>query len=90
MVSDPRLTFGDFRLDPGSGQLFGKSGPLSLTPKALSLLEYLAKRPGRLVKKDELLDAIWPGVFVSDGALKNCIGTNPARARRRPGGAPVH
>jgi pimeloyl-ACP methyl ester carboxylesterase/DNA-binding winged helix-turn-helix (wHTH) protein len=54
--------------------LFGKSGPLSLTPKALSLLEYLAKRPGRLVKKDELLDAIWPGVFVSDGALKNCIG----------------
>ena len=49
------------------------SGPISLTPKALSLLEYLAARPGRLVKKTELLDAIWPGVFVADGALKVCI-----------------
>ena len=44
--------------------------PISLTPKALSLLEYFAARPGRLVKKTELLDAIWPGVFVADGALK--------------------
>jgi len=73
MASDVLLTFDRFRIDPSSGQLVGESGPISLTPKALSLFEYLAARPGRLVKKTELLDAIWPGVFVADGALKVCI-----------------
>ena len=73
MASDVLLTFDRFRIDPSSGQLYGDSGPISLTPKALSLLEYLAARPGRLVMKTELLDAIWPGVFVADGALKVCI-----------------
>jgi pimeloyl-ACP methyl ester carboxylesterase/DNA-binding winged helix-turn-helix (wHTH) protein len=73
MREDPLLTFDRFRLDPGRGRLFGDTGPIALTPKALTLLEYLAARPGRLVKKDELLDAVWPGVFVADGALKVCI-----------------
>ena len=73
MASDPLLSFDRFRVDPASGQLYGESGPISLTPKALSLLQYLAARPGRLVKKTELLDAIWAGVFVADGALKVCI-----------------
>ncbi len=73
MASDPLLTFDRFRLDPSSGQLHGESGPISLTPKALSLLEYLASRPGRLIKKTELLDALWPDTFVADGALKVCI-----------------
>ncbi len=73
MASDLVLTFKHFRIDSARGQLYGASGPIPLTPKALSLLEYLAARPGRLVKKDELLEAIWPGVFVADGALKVCI-----------------
>jgi pimeloyl-ACP methyl ester carboxylesterase/DNA-binding winged helix-turn-helix (wHTH) protein len=73
MASDVVLTFKHFRIDSARGQLYGASGPIPLTPKALSLLEYLAARPGRLVKKDELLEAIWPGVFVADGALKVCI-----------------
>src|SRR5262245_28663027 len=73
MASDPVVKFSHFKIDPASGQLYGESGPISLTPKALSLLEYLAARPGRLVKKSELLDAVWPGVFVADGALKVCI-----------------
>jgi pimeloyl-ACP methyl ester carboxylesterase/DNA-binding winged helix-turn-helix (wHTH) protein/class 3 adenylate cyclase len=73
MVAGSVLRFDRFRLDPERGQLYGASGPISLTPKALALLEYLASRPGRLIKKDELLDAVWPGVFVADGALKVCI-----------------
>jgi len=73
MASSPVLSFNRFTIDPARGQLFDAAGPVSLTPKALSLLEYLAARPGRLVKKDELLDAIWPGTFVADGALKVCI-----------------
>src|SRR5262249_42813607 len=73
MVPAPPVTFDRFRLDSARGQLYDESGPIALTPKALSLLEYLAARPGRLVKKAELLEAVWPGVFVADGALKVCI-----------------
>src|SRR5262249_17363289 len=73
MASDPVFSFDCFKIDSARGHLYGASGPIALTPKALSLLEYLAARPGRLVKKAELLEAVWPGVFVADGALKVCI-----------------
>jgi pimeloyl-ACP methyl ester carboxylesterase len=53
--------------------LVSESGPVPLTPKALALLTYLAAHPSRLVTKAELLDTVWPGVFVADGALKVCI-----------------
>ena len=34
---------------------------------------YLAAHAGRLVPKQELLDAVWPGVFVGDAVLKVTI-----------------
>ena len=37
------------------------------------MLQCLAQRPGRLVTKDELYNAVWPGVFVGDAALKVCV-----------------
>jgi pimeloyl-ACP methyl ester carboxylesterase/DNA-binding winged helix-turn-helix (wHTH) protein/class 3 adenylate cyclase len=67
------LSFDRFRIDTARAQLFDPSGAIPLTPKALTLLEYLVSHPGRLVKKEELLEAVWPGVFVADGALKVCI-----------------
>ena len=68
-----RLLFDRFQLDPASGDVYAESGPVPLTPKARALLEYLAERPGTLISKRELLDAIWPGVYVGDAALKVCI-----------------
>lgn len=67
------LTFGPFVLDPASGQLLRDGRPVPLTPRALQVLDYLARRPGRLVTKTELLDAAWAGAFVGDGAVKVCI-----------------
>jgi pimeloyl-ACP methyl ester carboxylesterase/DNA-binding winged helix-turn-helix (wHTH) protein len=72
-MADRMLGFGPFRLDPASGELAGADGRIPLTPKALAVLEYLAARPGRLVGKRELLEAVWPGVFVSDASLKVCV-----------------
>jgi pimeloyl-ACP methyl ester carboxylesterase/class 3 adenylate cyclase len=65
--------FEGFRMDPASGDLQGPFGPVRLTRKALSVLQYLATRAGKLVSKRELLDVLWPDVFVADGALKVCI-----------------
>ncbi|MGH8639737.1 MAG: alpha/beta fold hydrolase, partial [Burkholderiales bacterium] len=73
MTSDLVLEFGDYRLDPVSGQLYRGIGPVPLTPKAFALLSYLALHAGRLVSKQELLDAVWSGVFVGDAVLKSTI-----------------
>ena len=67
------LKFGPFRLDEGSGRLYRDDAPVSLTPKAFAVLHYLAARAGRLIPKRELLDALWPGVFVGDAVLKSTI-----------------
>ncbi len=67
------LVFGEFSLDRGNASLLRGTTPVSLTPRAFSVLEYLAQHAGRLVTKDEFMDRIWPGVFVGDAALKVCV-----------------
>ena len=37
------------------------------------MLRYLAGNPGRLVGKDELIAAVWPGVVVTDKSVARCI-----------------
>jgi pimeloyl-ACP methyl ester carboxylesterase len=44
-----------------------------LPPKVYALLHYLASHPGRLVDKRELLEALWPDVFVGDAVLKTAV-----------------
>ena len=67
------LVFGEFCLDQSNATLLRDGSPVSLTPKAFSVLAYLAQHAGRLVTKDEFMDQIWPGVFVGDAALKVCV-----------------
>jgi TolB-like protein/DNA-binding winged helix-turn-helix (wHTH) protein/tetratricopeptide (TPR) repeat protein len=47
--------------------------PVALRPQAFAVLRYLAEHPGRLVSKDELMAAVWPGVAVTDDSLVQCI-----------------
>ena len=68
------VDFGPFRLDPASGLLLRHGTPVPLTPKAFAVLEYLAFRADRLVPKQELIQAVWPNVFVGDAVLKVAIG----------------
>ena len=65
--------FGDYRLDAPNAQLWRGQQQVKLSPKALSVLDYLASRPGQLVSKDELFSAVWPEVVVSEGTLTECV-----------------
>ena len=67
------LTFGSCALNLASAQLAREGHVVPLTPKAYDVLRYLVEHAGRLVTKQELLDAGWPDVFVGDAALKVCI-----------------
>ena len=64
-VRQPALRFGAFVLDAAQARLTRDAQPLALRPKALALLAVLAGRPGALVTKDELLDAVWGRRFIT-------------------------
>lgn len=68
-----RYRFAGFLLDVGERRLHADGRDVYLPPKTFETLHYLAERPGHLVTKAELLDAIWPGVAVTENALTRCI-----------------
>jgi adenylate cyclase len=67
------VQFGVFTLDTSRASLFGPDGPHALRPKTLDVLFYLVRNPNRLVSKAELLEAVWPNVFVTENSLVQCI-----------------
>src|SRR5262249_25459968 len=68
------IVFSSFRLDPRAGQLLRAGAPIPLRPKSWAGLVHLAERPGLLVTREELLDAVWPGVAVTPDTLTKSIG----------------
>lgn len=65
--------FGPFRLESSPRQLLRDRLPVPLTPKALETLLVLVRNHGRLVPKRELMEAVWPGVYVEDVGLARNI-----------------
>jgi len=61
------------RLDVGQGVLFRDDDRVVLVPKAVALLEVLARHAGRVVSKDELFAAVWPDVTVEEGNLAKIV-----------------
>ncbi len=68
-----RLVFGEFSLDLAAQQLSRGGQALHLPPRVFAVLVHLAGSAGRLVTKDQLLDAVWGHRAVSDSALKVAI-----------------
>jgi class 3 adenylate cyclase/tetratricopeptide (TPR) repeat protein len=73
MVPDSTLHFGPFALDGTGDGLWCGPERCPLTAKAEAVLRYLVAHPGRLVRKDDLLAAVWPDVHVSGWVLTTCI-----------------
>lgn len=65
--------FGEFELDPGEHRLLRGTEEIYLPPKTFETLQHLVSRHGHIVRKDELLDTLWSGVFVTENALAQCI-----------------
>src|SRR5262245_46893798 len=68
-----RWTFGPFTLDEVNACLWCSDEAVALSPKAFDVLHYLVLHPGRLVTKDELLDAVWPATAVSEAVVRVAI-----------------
>jgi DNA-binding winged helix-turn-helix (wHTH) protein len=70
---------GDFRLEhwliqPQLNILIGPDNvSVQLEPRVMEVLVYLAERPGQVVSKETMLEAIWSDTFVTENALTRRI-----------------
>jgi DNA-binding winged helix-turn-helix (wHTH) protein/TolB-like protein/Flp pilus assembly protein TadD len=66
--------FDDVRVEPATFRAFKAGEVIQLEPKTLRLLLFLIENRERLIEKEEILDAIWPGTHVTENALTREIG----------------
>lgn len=76
--------FGRFQLDEPGRVLRLDGREIPLQPRVFDLLVYLVQSRARVVSKDELLGALWPGVTVTEGSLQRAV--SMLRTALREGG----
>ncbi|CAN5313996.1 hypothetical protein BH20ACI2_BH20ACI2_24190 [soil metagenome] len=82
------ISFTDFEIDARQRQLFRFGKAVSLNAKAFDLLLFLAENSGRVVSKEEIMDAVWHDQFVEESnlpvqmsAVRTALGGRAASAR---------
>jgi DNA-binding winged helix-turn-helix (wHTH) protein/Tfp pilus assembly protein PilF len=66
--------FNQFEVDDLEFRFSEDGVPVQVEPKVLRLLMYLIENRNRLVRKQELLDKVWPDAIVTENALTRTIG----------------
>jgi len=75
IVSPTRVRVAGFVVDFSQEALLDGTGrPVELRPQAYQVLRQRALNAGRLVTKDDLMSAVWPGAVVTDDSLVQAIG----------------
>lgn len=67
------VRIGEWRIDPASGDASDGRRTLRLQARPLSVLLYLWERPGRVVSKEELLETVWEGRFVTQDVVWRAV-----------------
>ena len=82
------VSFGVYRFDLRTAQLWAGAQEIRLTPKAAAVLNVLVVHGGQPVSRDALFTSVWNDTVVSDDALTSCIqelrralGDDPRRPR---------
>jgi Tol biopolymer transport system component/DNA-binding winged helix-turn-helix (wHTH) protein len=69
------FSFGEFEVREEEFLLIKGGETVPVEPKVFRVLLFLLRNPGRLVKKDEILNAVWEDYSVSDNSLTRSIAT---------------
>lgn len=68
------LRFAGFELDSERAELRRPDGEtIKLRPKALEMLRLFAANAGRVLSKQQLMEAAWPNIHVGEDSLFQCI-----------------
>jgi DNA-binding winged helix-turn-helix (wHTH) protein/TolB-like protein len=68
-----RLRVGDWIVERDLNQLSAPGKAVRIEPKAMEVLPHLARQPGQVTSREELLAQVWPGVVVGDDSLTQVI-----------------
>jgi DNA-binding winged helix-turn-helix (wHTH) protein/Flp pilus assembly protein TadD len=81
MAAQRPFEFGAWRVDPARGVLSANDGEVRLEPKLMDLLVLFAGSGGRVLSKDEIIEAAWEGRAIGDDTLAAAV----SRLRRALG-----
>ena len=70
---NPRLDLGPCQLDLDSGLVLRGGAAVPMRARPLAVLRHLATRPGQIISKSELIEAVWADVAVTDDSLTQAI-----------------
>jgi len=65
--------FQGYTIDTGTFEIRRGEQRIPTEPQVLELLVYLIDHRDRVVTRDELLEVLWSGRYVSDSALSSCV-----------------
>ena len=67
------LWIGDWLVEPKLARVSRAGEVQRVTPRAMAVLLCLAEAQGAVVSRNEILDAVWPGMAVTPDALSQCL-----------------
>ncbi|MCX5192807.1 response regulator transcription factor [Streptomyces sp. NBC_00249] len=74
------MELGDLRIDPAKHACSRGATEIRLTAREFAVLEYLARRPGEVVPKREILEQVWDSAFAGD---PNVVEVHVSAVRRK-------
>ena len=88
-AQEPALELSDMKIDPAARRLEVRGEEVSLTQREFDVLLFLARHPGQVFSRNQLMDAIWQYSFYTDTStvtvhvrrLRAKIEAEPARPR---------
>jgi DNA-binding winged helix-turn-helix (wHTH) protein/pimeloyl-ACP methyl ester carboxylesterase len=69
----PQYIFGPFHFDVEERRLLRDGEEIRLRGKPFDTLRALVENSGRLIRKDELMQAVWPDTIVEENNVDHCI-----------------
>ena len=63
---DPAIELSDMTIDPAGRQVYVRGEEVQLTQREFDVLLFLARHPGQVFSRNQLMDAIWQYSFYSD------------------------
>jgi TolB-like protein len=65
--------FAPFTLSTDRAELVGPEGVIALEPKAFAVLRLLVENHARVVSREEMIEVVWGGRFISDAAVSTAL-----------------
>jgi len=83
------IRFDEYQIDTRRWTLRWRDEPLALKRKSFDLLLFLVNNRDRVVSKEELMQALWPGQFVEEGNLTQHVFLVRKALSRHPSGLKI-